>query len=398
VIAMTVGLIAGFYPAVILSGIRVTSIFSRSLSGGTKGKTARTAFIVLQYTISIILLITVLTIRRQIKYMVHLDPGFALEHLVYLSYGEQVAEDFEGFKNELLKMPSVSGITQTANIPGKTYWNNLVDMDGERLIFFDCIADPEFARVMGIEMVEGEFIDWNAPANQTLVINESAQRFLELDEPIGYTGIWEIPIVGVIRDFHFQSMRTEVKPLMIRHTDYYTYATIRLEPKPVLGSIQSIEKIWEKHFPDHKMELHFFDEEFEKLYQPEHKFQIVLSAFSILAILISCIGLFGLTSFYAESYRKTSGIRIVFGAHRNELLQSYLLQFLKWQVVGIILGIISAIFIMDVWLSQFAYGINTPLGYIILSVITLLFISSATIFYHAVKLSNENPADVLRNE
>ncbi len=397
-IALMIALIAGFYPAIILSGIRVESIFNKNLSGGKNGQTARSAFIILQYSISIIMLISVLTINKQIKYMVNLDPGFKKEQLVYFSYGEQIADEFEGFKNELLKNPSVSGICQTANVPGKTYWNNLVDLEGERLIFFDCIADPEFAEVMGIEMVQGEFINWNAPHNKSLVINESALKLLDLEDPIGYTGIWGIPIVGVIRDFHFQSMHSEVKPLMIRHADFYSYATIKLESKSIHASINAIKKTWEKQFPDTKLDLHFFNEEFEKLYLSEYKFGIILSAFSLLAILISCIGLFGLTSFYAESYKKMSGIRIVFGAHRNELLRSYLFRFLKWQVLGIILGIISSKFILDIWLSKFAYKISTPITVLISSVLLLLLISFGTILYHTIKLSKENPAEVLRAE
>jgi putative ABC transport system permease protein len=395
---LIIGLFSGFYPAIILSGIRVTSLFQKSITEATQGKTARTAFIVIQYTISITLLISVLTIQKQVRYMVHRDPGFEEEYLVYFSYGEQVAEDFEGLKDALLKIPSVSGLTQTANIPGKTYWNNLVDLEGERLIFFDCIADPEFARVMGIEMVKGEFIDWKAPYNQTLVINESAQRLLELDEPIGYTGIWGVPIVGVIRDFHYQSMHSEIQPLMIRHINYFSYATLRLEDKHHVESIRAIKKALDKHFPDHDIELHFFEEEFEKLYQSEKKLRIILTTFTVLAILISCIGLFGLTAFYAESYKKTSGIRIVFGANRMELLRSYLLLFLKWQVLGVILGIISSIFVLDLWLNQFAYRIHVPVGIMILAVILLLLISLVTILYHAVKVSGENPVEVLRNE
>jgi len=391
-------LAAGFYPAIILSGIRIQAIFSRRGSKGKDARIVRSVFIVLQYSISILLFVSVITINHQIKYMVKLDPGYDKDQLVYLSYGEEVAEEFDAYKAELLTHPSISGISQTGNVPGQIYWNNIIDLKGERLIFFDCIADADFAEVMGLEMLEGKFINPESPTGETLVINESAQKLLQLEEPIGYTGIWNIPIVGVIQDFHYQSMHSEIKPLMIRNNTDYWYATIKIENGMIEESLELILNEWGKHFPKHEIEYHFFDQEFKKLYKSEMQFGRTIFAFSLLAILISCIGLFGLTSYYSEAYKKTAGVKIVFGAQQSELLKSFIFLFLKWQLAGIVLGLIASGFVMHYWLQKFAYHTQIPMSGILISTSGILIFSFLTILYHSIKLSKQKPVDVLRDE
>jgi putative ABC transport system permease protein len=392
------GVAAGFYPALILSGLNVQNIFHKTDTKGKDAKLARSFFIVFQYSITVILFLSVFTINRQIQYLINLDPGFNKDQLVYLSYGEEVSESFEGFRNELLQYSSIIGITQTANIPGQIYWENLVDLNGERLIFYDCIVDPNFADVMGLKMVEGNFINESDPLNQTLVLNESAVKFLNLKDPIGYNKIWGIPVVGVIQDFNYQSMHSEIKPMMIRYVPYFSFATIKLQSGEIQESIKIINELWDKYFPDHMIEYHFFDQEFKKLYKSEMQFGKMISAFSILAILISCIGLFGLTSFFAEKYKKDSGIKIVFGATKNHLLKSYIFKFIKWQIIGIVFGLISSKFILDIWLNRFAYKTSIPITGVFISIIVILGISFITVLYQSLKLSRQNPVDILRDE
>ena len=398
IFAILLSLAASFYPAIILSRIQVQEIISRKGSGSKDTRLIRSLFIILQYSISIILIACMFTIKNQIKYMISLDPGFDKDQLVYLEFGDEVAGNFEAFKSGLIAYPSIEGLTETANIPGQIYWNNIVDINGERLIFFDCIADAQFPEVMGIEMVKGEFISPDAPYNQQIVINESAQKLLNLDDPVGYTGIWRTPVVGVIEDFHFQSMHNKIQPLMIRSAPYYYYATIRLKPNTVSESMELIKNEWQEHFPKHDFDYHFFDQEFKALYYPEIKFSKTIFWFSFLAIIITCIGLFGLTSYHFETYKKNAGIKIVFGAKRSELFKSFLKIFLKWQIAGIIIGLVATAFLMKLWLNSFAYHTQIPLCGILASVIIVMMISFITIIYHSIRFSTQKPVEVLRDE
>jgi len=397
-IIILLGFLAGSYPGMVLSGMNVLSLFRKGLHSKRNGVVARTIFIVLQYTVTTILVVGVITINKQVKYMVNLDPGFTKEQLIYLSYGEEVAETFQSLKTRLLQNPDIVGISQTANVPGQTYWQNLVDIEGERLIFYDCIADPSFAEVMGLEMIEGDFIKEGSPVNQRLVLNEAAVELLELEEPIGYEGIWGIPVVGVIEDFNFQSMHSEIKPMMIRYVPFSQYAIVRIGPGKIKETLESIIAEWEEFFPDHPIEYHFFDQEFETLYLSEIRFGKLISVFSIIAMLISCIGLFGLTSYISRKSAAESGIKAVFGASSMHLFGFYLLRMIKWQVVAIGIGIITAWFILDLWLEKFAYRCSIPVSGIILTIVAILCISFLTVLYHTLKIANQNPVDVIRNE
>ena len=391
-------MLAGLYPAQFMSKLNVLRLFQKPLLHQRKGNPIRIIFIIFQYAVTTILFISVFTINKQVKYLVNLDPGFEKEQLIYLSYGEEVAQSFEGFTNDLLVKPSIQGLSQSANIPGQTYWQNLVDLDGERLIFFDCIVDPSYAEVLGIQIKEGEFINKGSSFNQKLVLNESAVELLGLEDPIGYTGVWGIPVVGVVKDFNYQSMHNEIKPLMMRYAPFFQYALIKISAGQTKRALTDITKTWEKHFPNHPIEYHFFDKEFESLYYSEIRFGKLITSFSIIAMLISCIGLFGLTSFIAKKSSKDSGIKTVFGASSLHLFGFYLFRFIKWQGVALAIGIPATLFIMNHWLEKFAYRCSIPIQGVVLTIVIILIISVLTVLYHAIKITRQNPLDSIRSE
>jgi putative ABC transport system permease protein len=397
-IVVCFGIFTGTYPAYIMTKLNVLKLFHKSFISNRKKNPIRTLFIIFQYSVTTMLFISVFTINKQVKYLVNLDPGFDKEQLIYLSLSDEVVQSFEGFKSSLLQNPSVQGVSQSANVPGQAYWQNMVDMNGERVIFMDCIVDPSYADVLGIKMAEGDFIQEGSGHNQQLVLNESAVELLGLDDPIGYAGIWGIPVVGVVQDFNYQSMHSEIKPMMIRYAPYFFYATIRVGGRDMENALRSITEEWESHFPDHPIEYHFFDQEFEALYYSETRFGRLITSFSIIAMLISCIGLFGLTSFMAKKYATDSGIKTVFGASALQLFGYYLFRFIKWQGIAVIIGLTASWFILNQWLDEFAYRCSIPAYGIVLSVAIIVLISVLTVLYHALRIAKQNPVDVIRSE
>lgn len=397
-ITLVFGVLAGLYPAQIMSKMSVLCLFQKPLLHLRRGNPIRTIFIIFQYAVTTILFLSVFTINKQVKYMVNLDPGFEKEQLIYLSYGEEVAQSFEGFKSDLLQNPSILGLSQSANVPGETFGQNMVDLEGERLIFLDCIVDPSYAEVLGIQIKEGAFIQDGSGTNQQLVLNESAVELLGLDDPIGFRGIWGIPVVGVVKDYHYQSMHNEIKPQMIRYAHFFQYALIRINAGQMEEAITNISKTWDKHFPDQAIEYHFFDREFESLYYSEIRFGKLITAFSVIAMLISCIGLFGLTSFIAKKSSRDSGIKSVFGASSRHLFGFYLFRFIKWQGIALILGIPASWLFLQNWLENFAYRSSIPIYGVVITIVIILAISILTVLYHAVKITRQNPVDSIRNE
>lgn len=397
-IALGFGALAGLYPAQFMSKMSVLRLFQKPLLHLRRGNPVRIIFIIFQYAVTTILFVSVFTINKQVKYLVNLDPGFEKEQLIYLSYGKDVAQSFEGFKSDLLQIPSILGLSQSANVPGQDYWQNMVDLNGERLIFFDCIVDPYYAEVLGIQVEVGEFIAHGSGANQQLVLNESAVELLGLEDPIGYTGIWGIPVVGVVKDYNYQSMHSEIKPQMIRYSNYFQYALIRISAGQVKPALKDISETWEKHFPNQAIEYHFFDKEFESLYYSEIRFGKLITAFSVIAMLISCIGLFGLTSFLAKKNSKDSGIKSIFGASGLHLFGFYLFRFVKWQGIALAIGIPASWFIMSQWLEQFAYRCSIPIYGVVLTIVIILIISVLTVLYHALSITRQNPVDSIRND
>ena len=397
-IVLGFGALAGLYPAHFMSKMSVLRLFQKPILHRKGGNPVRIILIVFQYAVTTILFISVFTINAQVKYLVNLDPGFEKEQLIYLSYGEEAAQSFEGFKSDLLLNPSILGLSQTANIPGQGYWQNMVDMNGERLIFFDCIADPSYAEVLGIQVKEGEFINEGSAFNQQLVLNERAVELLGLEDPIGYTEVWGIPVVGVVKDFNYQSMHNEIKPLMIRYSNYFQYALIKISSGQIAQGLTHITETWEKHFPNQPIEYHFFDKEFESLYYSEIRFGKLITAFSVIAMLISCFGLFGLTSFIAKKSSKDSGIKSIFGASGLQLFGFYLFRFIKWQGIALAIGVPASWFIMNHWLEKFAYRCSIPMFGVVLTIVIILVISILTVLYHAVKITRQNPVDSIRNE
>jgi len=397
-IVLCFGIFTGTYPAYFMTKLKVLQLFHKSFISHRKRNPVRTLFIIFQYSVTTMLFLSVFTINRQVKYLVNLDPGFDKEQLIYLSLSDEVVQSFEGFKSGLVQNPSIRGVSQSANVPGQAYWQNMVDMNGDRMIFMDCIVDPAYADVLGISIVEGDFIQQGSGYNQQLVLNEKAVEMLGLDDPVGYAGIWGIPVVGVVKDFNYQSMHSEIKPMMIRYAPYFFYATIRVQGRDLESALGIINEEWESQFPDHPIEYHFFDQEFEALYYSETRFGKLITSFSIIAMLISCFGLFGLTSYMAKKYSSDSGIKTVFGASALQLFGFYLFRFIKWQGVAVVIGLAASWFILNQWLDEFAYRCSIPAYGVAITIAIILLISVLTVLYHALRIAKQNPVDVIRSE
>ena len=317
----------------------------------------------------------------------------------------------DAFKNDLLKYPQIISVAGTTSLPGKGYFNFIGVPEGgsqdEQLNFNYFLADYDFAKTLKLDLIEGRFFSRDM-ASDTLavVINETAAKTLGYKKPvvgkrIGFYGHPEfhLNIIGVVRDFHYESLHRKVEPMIIglQNLDR-TYIAVRVQPNNIAGTIDVIKKTWERYIPYKPFEYFFFDEDYDHLYRAEQRTGKLFVVFSLLAIFIACLGLFGLASFTTELKTKEIGIRKVMGAPVSNIVARLSSEFTKWVLLANLIAWPVAYFFVKNWLQDFAYRIDLTVWPFLLSGLIALLIAVATVSYQSIKAALANPAESLRNE
>ena len=280
-------------------------------------------------------------------------------------------------------------------------WN--VKSDDDNSLFTGMVASPDFIDTYGVELVQGREFIHNNPDNIEYIINETALKLMNLENPIGQSlSFWGNPgtIVGVVKDFHFSSLKESIFPLVLRSEGYAEFfvAFVRYNPNNLKQTLASLSTLHADLNPSFPFEYKFIDQEYDKLYKSESIFYKLTKYFSILAILISCLGLFGLVIFTAEQRTKEIGVRKVLGASVFTITSLITRDFLKLVVLGILIGSPVAWYIMDKWLINFEYKINMPWWAFGLTSILIIGIALFTISFESIKAGLSNPIKSLRTE
>jgi putative ABC transport system permease protein len=403
--------VSGIYPSFYLSVLEPVLVLKGKSGKGGKSSLLSKLLIAFQFVISISLIIATITVIKQLNYMQSSDLGMSYEQTLTLSLRgerfqgnrEKILSSKQAFKERLLVNPAIKGITFLNQPPGQiTNTWTLTIPDKEDGIPVKVInADPDFIDLMEIEVIAGRNFSYEilTDLDAKFLINEEAVKQFGLADPVGRKiSSGRITIIGVVKDFHYNSLHTKIEPMAI--TWYYRTgrACIKMAASHIQDSIKHIENVYKEFCPGFALEYSFLDETFAQQYEAEKRLQKLLQYFVSLAIIISCLGLFALTAFVAEQKTKEIGIRKVLGSSKTGIFLLLSKSFTKWVLVANIISWPIAYYVLDNWLKSFAYRISINIMIFILSGVLALVTALFTVGYQAIRAASANPADCLRYE
>jgi len=411
-ITLVVGFLAGLYPAFYLTKFEAAGILKSSPMLGSGKSIFRRNMVVVQFIISITLIIGTLTVYEQMKYIQTKSLGFDKENVILLPVrSQQIVQSYKSFRNELLSHSQIQSLVVSSDLPGETFYSNTNFASREQandpVMTIVLMTDYDFVGTYGMEVVAGrsfsrEFI---SDTSGTIMLNEAAvQRFgWDPQEAIGkdlsfFRGTVG-KIVGVVKDFNFRSLHTKVEPMaLILAPNYISAISVRIQPGNIKRTIDFIQQKWESTFPGELFEFSFLDNRMNQLYENEMKMQNIFIIFSCFSIFVACLGLFGLSVFIAAERTKEIGIRKVLGASIGKIILLLSKEFIAWIIIANIVAWPFAWFIMNKWLQNFAYRVDIGIWIFILSASLALIIALITVSYQSIKAAVANPVESLRYE
>lgn len=403
--------ISGIYPAFYLSVLQPVAIFKGKSKKGRKDSILSKMLIALQFAISIFLIISAFTVVKQMRFMQNKKLGINHEHVLtanlrgdrFRGDAEKVLSSKNAFKERLKSNQSVQGVTYLNQLPGKitNTWSLFVTDQNDLTPFRVINADPDFVDLMGIEIVDGRNLSYKISADLTyrFLLNEEAVKRMQFDNPIASSlNSGRFEIVGVVKDFHYNSLHSQIEPMAISWNTWTRRACIKCSGFNIDETINHIKNVYHEFCPGFAFEYDFLDQTFAQQYHAEKRLEELLKYFVGLAIFLSCLGLFALTAFVAERKTKEIGIRKVLGSTNSGIVVLLSKTFTKWVIAANLISWPIAYFVLDKWLQNFAYHINISVVIFMLSAVLALLIALLTVGFQAVKASLMNPVDSLRYE
>jgi putative ABC transport system permease protein len=406
--AFAVGILAGLYPSFYLSAFKPIHVLKGNLSSGSKNSATRSSLVVLQFTISIILITATFVVYRQMEYMLNKKLGFDKDQVVLIQGTNTLGERVRDFKNELLNISQVSSASISDYLPvsgtkrnGNAFWNegrSTIDRSADGQFW---IVDHDYIRTMGMKLVAGRNFSENMVSDTgSLIINQAMVKELGLKDPIGKRiQNWRVyTIIGVIEDFHSESLRNKVEPLVLAAGISPSVVSVKVNTTDMSGVIQSITQVWKKFSPHQVIRYTFMDERYAVMYADVQRMGHIFTTFAALAIIVACLGLFALASFMVEQRSKEISIRLVLGATLRSIFQMLTSNFVKLVLISIVLAIPIAWFAMNKWLQDFAYP--AQMGWEIFTIpgTMAILISLITVSYQSIRAALMSPAQRLRSE
>jgi len=420
ILAMTfvVSILAGLYPAFYLSSFQPIKAL-KGLRMPAKSQGLRSFLVIFQFGLSVLLIIGTLLINRQLQYIQTKRVGFDKEQVITVKTSLSTKSEVLTFRNEVIRNPAVQNGTVSGFLPVTSErWNDMwyskQEIIPENAINMqEWMVDPNYIQTLGMQVIQGrDFIDGRISDSSAVIINERAASQFGLQNPIGQIihkpGGEQLTIIGVVKDFHYESLRSKIEPvgLVINgvaidrplEKSFLSAVSFRLNTKNLSSALASIEKKWKQIAPGQPFEYSFMSEDFEAMYRSEQRIEQIFTIFSTIAILIACLGLFGLSAFSAEQRTKEIGVRKVLGASVASIAALLSKDFLKPVLIAIVIAFPIGWYAVHIWLQDFAYKIEIEWWIFALASLLSLGIALLTISFQSIKAALMNPVKSLKSE
>jgi ABC-type antimicrobial peptide transport system permease subunit len=408
-ITLFTGIISGSYPALFLSSFRPANIIKGSHFARSSKPLLRKVLVVTQFTIAIVLIIGTIVTAKQLNFIRNKELGFNRQHVISLPMNPALRESYETFKNEALNHHSVTQVTSATGRPTQVgninpvYWEGKGPEQYEVIKFIAC--DHDYIKTFEMEMAQGRDFSREYPTDkQNYIVNEEAVKLMDLEDPVGKLfSIWqnEGQIIGVVKNFHSRPLHNVIEPLVITLAQQNwgpSYVFLRIGPENISQTLDDLAKTWKKFAPNYPFDFLFLDEAFEQLYRTDQRTGTIFKYFAILAIFISCLGIFGLAAFTAEQRTKEIGIRKVLGASISGIVSLISKEFVLLLTLANVIAWPIAYFLMNRMLNNYAYRTSITVWIFFIAGALAYGIALLTVSFQAFKAARTDPARALRNE
>jgi putative ABC transport system permease protein len=401
---LVIGIIAGIYPAFYLSSFKITSILKGEITKGKKRTSLQFGLFVFQFVISISLIISTIIISKQIDFVKDKSLGLNTANIVDFNESKQIGQEYDVFKQRLLNNPNIISVTRSNNGLGKDLpMTATCEYNGIKKTFTVTTVDPDFIPTMDIEMLDGRNFSWEIEGDKkgAIIINETFAKELGLKSVLNAEVILskkKVKIIGVTKDFFYDSFRQTLKPSALWYADWNSHIHIKINNQNTAQSLKYIEDLWNELSPQTPFEYEFLDEIYGQLYKSEEELQEIFAGFSIIEIIIACLGLFGLVLNSTQQRSKEISIRKINGAKISEVMIMLNKNFIKWIVIAFIIACPIAWYAMHEWLNNFAYKTELSLWVFAFAGLLALVIALLTVSWQSWRAATRNPVESLRYE
>lgn len=410
VVTFIVGVASGIYPAFVLSSFQPAAVLKGVLRTGARGAGFRKAMVIIQYTITVFLVIVSFFMFKQLNYINNADTGMTRKNVMSVPFRKDMQSNYKSFINELKKIPNVKYVTSASDLPfrinSSTSGFSWEGRDTTQNYLFSFIsADENLTDAMEIKMIQGRFFSSQFSTDTlAIVINENAAKIIDKKEILGQEiNLWgyKVKIIGVVKDFYFTHFSDKIQPLFIGYdpiADNASFIIIKARNEFDLQTMNQIKKVFSDFYPEYPFESTLLEDNYHRMYATDRQVKTIISQFTLFAILISCVGLLSLAAFIAEQQRKSLVLRKIHGASIVRILVILLSSFTKWVLISGFIAIPLAYLAINSIFRNYAY--HTPVTWLVFigALAAALLIASLTVLYQALKTANVKPVDALRCE
>lgn len=406
IVTIIIGLISGVYPAFIMAKYNPLKVIKGIFDSEGNSNFLKILLVIVQFSISTLLIIAIFVFNSQIKFLKTKDLGFNEKNLIVLpECTEEIQSSYESIRQELISYHHIKQVSASQSIPGWGRSGQSIRKRTDDPKMAIAIAENRvqdyYPETMDIEVIRGRSFDPAFDDNRSVLINETAAKLLDVENPIGLEVITnrESVVIGVVKDYHFYSTTQELQPLYLsNYADWFYNIVIRIDPEDKLGSIQYIKDVIMKYDADYYWDYFFIDDMFANKYKVEERLFTMIFWGSGIALILSVLGLFALTSYTVSKKFKEIGIRKTFGASVNSIVNKLNKDIIRWVLFTNLFAWPVAYFVMKDWLQNYPYRVEINFGYFILASLISLLIAWITISFQAVRAARMNPVDAIRYE